>query len=52
MKILIWGTGNLAERLLHKGLKEHNIIGFIETVKSKETFWGYYERNKAIICCA
>lgn len=38
MKILIWGTGNLAERLLQKGLKEHHIIGFIETVRTKESY--------------
>lgn len=40
MKILIWGTGNLAERFFQKGLKEHYILGFIETVKTKEIYYG------------
>ena len=43
MNILIWGTGNLAEKLLQNGLKEQNIIGFIETIRTKETY-----RNKKV----
>lgn len=37
-KILIWGTGIIAEQVLKKSLRG-NIIGFIETQKTKELFW-------------
>lgn len=41
MRVYIWGTGNLAEEYLRKGeLREEEIIGFIESKKSKDTFCG------------
>lgn len=36
-KLLIWGTGNLAKRFMENGC-QGEVIGFIETHKSKETF--------------
>lgn len=40
MKILIWGTGNLAQKALGNGMKGE-ILGFIETKKTKEKFKDY-----------
>ena len=36
-KILIWGTGNIANKILNNGLNAE-IMGFIETYKVKESF--------------
>ena len=36
-KILIWGTGNIANKILKNGLNAE-IMGFIETYKVKESF--------------
>lgn len=39
MNIWVWGTGQIAKNILKNGLEE--VKGFIETKKTKETFWGY-----------
>lgn len=39
MNILIWGTGRITEKVL-SGLKEEEIIGYIESAKSKEVYCG------------
>ena len=36
-KILIWGTGEIAKKILNNGLCAE-VIGFIETSKTKESF--------------
>ncbi len=49
MKVFIWGTGNIALRYLQQGeVKAEDIIGFIETQKSKDIFYGkkVYEPNE------
>lgn len=38
MKLLVWGTGDLAEKFLDGGYKDENVVGFIETTKSKDIF--------------
>lgn len=38
--ILIWGTAVIAEEVLNHGLNG-TIIGFVETIRTKETFQGY-----------
>ncbi|MCI8392282.1 MAG: DUF268 domain-containing protein [Roseburia sp.] len=40
MKIWVWGTGEIAERVMKDGLGRE-IEGFIETEKSKDSFCGY-----------
>ncbi len=40
VKLLIWGTGKIAERIVRNGLKEQQIVGYIETIKTKEVFNG------------
>lgn len=47
MKILIWGTGEIATRVLNNGLNGE-VIGFLETVKSRNVYMGYpvYDINK------
>jgi len=41
MKVYIWGTGDLAEDYLRKQeIAAESILGFIETVKSKDMFFG------------
>lgn len=40
MKILIWGTGYYANKLLEDGINGE-IVGFIETNRSKEEYRGY-----------
>lgn len=41
MKVYIWGTGNMADEYLNKNeLMEDDIIGFIESKKTKEYFHG------------
>ena len=40
MNIWIWGTGEIAEKILENGF-DKKIEGFIETKKTKETFKGY-----------
>ena len=37
IKILIWGTGNIARQVLENGMNGQ-IIGFIETHKSKNMY--------------
>lgn len=39
MKILIWGTGRIAENVID-GLEKNQIIGYIESQKSKELYQG------------
>ncbi len=39
-KLLIWGTGNLAKRFMYNEY-HGEIIGFVETNKSKDTYMGY-----------
>lgn len=39
MKLLIWGTGNLAKEVIDNGVAG-NIIGFIETIKTKNEYMG------------
>lgn len=39
VKILVWGTGNIADQVLKNGL-QGEIIGFIETNKSKSNYCG------------
>lgn len=36
-KLLVWGTGDLAEQFIDSGC-QGDIIGFVETVKSKDVF--------------
>lgn len=38
-KILVWGTGKIAKRFIDNQCNAE-IIGFIETEKSKDTYWG------------
>lgn len=38
--LLIWGTGAIAEEVLKHGLNG-TIMGFVETIRTKETFQGY-----------
>lgn len=40
MKVIIWGTGNLAQKIMKEGITG-KIVGFLETKKSKESFEGY-----------
>ena len=40
MKIIIWGTGNLAQEIIEQGVKGE-VIGFLETKKTKAQFRGY-----------
>lgn len=40
MKILIWGTGNTAQEVLENGINGE-IIGFIQTIKTSEEYYGY-----------
>lgn len=40
MKFLIWGTGNIAEEVWSNGLSGE-MMGFVETHKSKEEYKGY-----------
>lgn len=41
MRIYIWGTGQVASRYLKTGeISENDIVGFIESSRDKETFWG------------
>lgn len=40
MKILIWGAGNFAQEILNNGI-EAEIIGFVETEKTKEEYQGH-----------
>lgn len=41
MKVLIWGTGYMASDYLQKGeVREDDIIGFVESKKSKNVFMG------------
>ena len=37
MKLLVWGTGGIAKQFIENGY-EGEIIGFIETKKSKKSF--------------
>lgn len=39
MKILIWGTGRIAENIID-GLAESQVVGYVETQKSKEIYHG------------
>lgn len=39
MRILIWGTGRIAENVIG-GLKENQIIGYVESHKSKDIYRG------------
>jgi len=39
MKILVWGIGRSAESIIN-GLKEEDIVGYIETRKTKEVYRG------------
>ena len=38
--LLIWGTGAIAEEVLKHGLNG-TIMGFVEIIRTKETFQGY-----------
>lgn len=38
MKILVWGTGTIAKEYLDE-INNDDVIGFIETVRSKDTFY-------------
>lgn len=39
--VYIWGTGRIAARYLNTGeLRPEQVLGFIETRRSRETFWG------------
>lgn len=40
MKIIIWGTGNLAREILYNGINGE-VLGFLETRRSKTEFEGY-----------
>lgn len=41
MRIYIWGTGNMAEEYLKKNeISMDDIIGFVESKKSRESFYG------------
>ena len=41
MKIFIWGTGDVSTRYFLSGeLNTEDILGFIESKKSKEVFFG------------
>lgn len=40
MKFLLWGTGNIAEKVWNNGLNGE-MLGFIETCKRKEEYMGY-----------
>lgn len=40
MKLLLWGTGKIAARVLENGIKGE-ILGFLETVKRKDAYMGY-----------
>lgn len=39
MKLLIWGTGNIADKLLEDGINAE-VTGFVESARQKETFRG------------
>ena len=38
-KILIWGTGNIAKEIIKNNINGE-VLGFIETIKSKDFFLG------------
>lgn len=40
MRVIIWGTGWLAQNLCHDGINAE-IIGFVETIRTKNIFYGY-----------
>jgi len=39
MQVLVWGTGRMAENILD-GLEENQVIGYVESQKSKELYRG------------
>lgn len=39
MKILVWGTGKIAENII-EGLEENQVIGYVESKKSREIYRG------------
>lgn len=41
MKLLIWGTGRIAETICNNKIGRAQIIGFVESKKTKENYMGY-----------